>query len=159
LDKFDRNKRSWVMGRVKSKDTKPEVLVRSILHRLGFRFRKNRTDLPGRPDIVLPKHHKVILVHGCFWHGHRKCKRAIRPSSNKAFWERKLNTNMTRDRRNIRLLKQGGWHVLVIWTCQLGCITTIACRLEDFLSNSAEGVSVHGRRKKDQCSQSHSTVS
>jgi DNA mismatch endonuclease (patch repair protein) len=133
LDVFDKAKRSWIMARVKNKDTKPEITVRSIVHRLGFRFRKNRTDLPGRPDIVLPRHRKVIFVHGCFWHGHKNCKRAARPLNNKAFWQKKLDGNVARDRRNVRLLRKQGWRVMVIWQCQILNEKQLLNRIETFL--------------------------
>ena len=121
------------MARVKNKDTKPEVTVRSIVHRLGFRFRKNRTDLPGRPDIVLPRYRKVIFVHGCFWHGHTNCKRAARPSSNKAFWGKKLDGNIARDRMNIRILRKQGWRVITIWQCQIKHEKRLLNRIKTFL--------------------------
>ena len=121
------------MARVKNKDTKPEVTVRSIVHRLGFRFRKNRTDLPGRPDIVLPRYRKVIFVHGCFWHGHTNCKRAARPSSNKACWGKKLDGNIARDRMNIRILRKQGWRVITIWQCQIKHEKRLLNRIKTFL--------------------------
>ncbi len=121
------------MARVKNKDTKPEVTVRSIIHRLGFRFRKNRTDLPGRPDIVLPRYRKVIFVHGCFWHGHTNCKRATRPSSNKTFWGKKLDGNIVRDRKNIRMLRKQGWRVMTIWQCQIKHEKRLLNRIKTFL--------------------------
>jgi DNA mismatch endonuclease (patch repair protein) len=107
------------MSRIKNKDTKPELLVRSIIHKSGFRFRKNRTDLPGRPDIVLPRFRKIIFVHGCFWHGHKNCKRASLPSTNRKFWEDKINKNKARDRSNYKQLKKLGWSFLVLWQCDL----------------------------------------
>lgn len=134
MDIFDKSKRSWIMSRVKSSDTKPEIKIRSIVHRLGFRFRKNKSDLPGSPDIVLSKYHKVIFVHGCFWHGHPKCKRASRPSSNKVFWRKKLDANIARDKRNLKQLKQQGWKVLVIWECQIKDEKGLLMRLHNFLT-------------------------
>ena len=118
MDIFDKSKRSWIMSHVKGKDTKPEIIVRSIVHGLGFRFRKNKSDLPGKPDIVLAKHRKVIFVHGCFWHGHKKCSRASRPQSNKSFWTKKLDKNIARDKKTERELEFQGWNVLIIWTCE-----------------------------------------
>jgi len=140
LDKFDRSKRSWIMARVKNKDTRPEMLVRSIVHGLGFRFRKNRTDLPGRPDIVLPRHRKIIFVHGCFWHGHKKCARASRPSSNEAFWARKLDSNMLRDRRNTKMLRKQGWDVLVVWQCEITDTERILNRIQAFLEGDGNDI-------------------
>jgi DNA mismatch endonuclease, patch repair protein len=114
----DKKKRSWMMSRVKQKNTKPEVKVRSILHRLGYRFRINRKDLPGSPDIVLPKYETVIFVHGCFWHRHKKCSRATTPSTNKKYWNKKFEDNIARDKKKIRELKKLGWKVLIIWECE-----------------------------------------
>ena len=133
MDVFDKTKRSWIMARVKNKDTAPEITVRSIVHKLGFRFRKNRTDLPGRPDIVLPRHRKVIFVHGCFWHGHKNCKRAGRPASNKAFWRKKLDANIARDKKNAQTLRREGWKVMTIWQCQMRDENRLVNRIESFL--------------------------
>lgn len=135
MDKFDKDKRSLIMSRVKGKDTKPEVFIRSIVHRLGFRFRKNRPDLPGKPDIVLPKHRKVIFVHGCFWHGHNKCSRAVRPESNKAFWSEKLDKNIVRDRKNVRALRKLGWKVLIIWQCETKDAEALTGKIKAFLQD------------------------
>ena len=101
MDVFSPEKRSQVMSRIRSKDTKPEKIIRSILHKLGFRFRINRKDLPGKPDIVLPKYKTVIFVHGCFWHQHEGCKKSSRPKSNVDFWDRKLSANLMRDKEVI----------------------------------------------------------
>ena len=117
-DVFSKQKRSWIMSRVKGRDTKPEILVRSLVHRMGFRFRLHRPDLPGKPDIVLPRHGKVIFIHGCFWHGHKRCSKSKRPNSNNDFWNRKLNGNIKRDRQFHRELKRMGWNVLVVWECE-----------------------------------------
>lgn len=106
------------MAAVRGSDTRPEIIVRSIVHRLGFRFRKHKSGLPGNPDIVLARYHKIIFVHGCFWHGHRKCKRSSRPSSNRSFWEEKLDKNIRRDKKNMRILKSQGWKIIVVWGCQ-----------------------------------------
>ncbi len=133
MDVFDKSKRSWIMSRVKSENTKPEIYIRSIIHRWGFRFRKNRKDLPGSPDILLPKYRKAIFVHGCFWHGHKNCKRATRPASNKSFWRKKLDMNIQRDKRNLRALKAQGWQVLVVWECQIKNEKRLLNRLRHFL--------------------------
>lgn len=106
--------RSSAMSRVRGKDTTPELKVRRLLHSLGYRFRLHRKDLPGKPDIVLPKYKKVIFVHGCFWHLHR-CKEL--PKSNIDYWKEKLDENKRRDRRNRNRLKKIGWDVLVVWEC------------------------------------------
>lgn len=118
MDVFKKKKRSEIMARIKGRDTKPELLVRSIVHCMGYRFRLHARDLPGNPDIVLQRHRKAIFVHGCFWHGHKRCPRAARPASNIAFWREKLDSNVARDRRNINRLRKDGWRVLVVWQCQ-----------------------------------------
>ena len=106
------------MAAVRGKNTKPELRVRSTLHRNGFRFLLHRNDLPGKPDLVLPKYRMAIFVNGCFWHGH-DCKKGRRPATNKAFWQAKLDKNVERDRRNEEALSEAGWHVVVIWECEL----------------------------------------
>ena len=107
------------MSRVSGKNTKPELVVRSLLHKMGYRFRLHRKDLPGKPDIILPKYKKIIFVHGCFWHGHMDCPRAKRPTTNKKFWDEKLDKNMARDKATINNLKRLGWDVLIVWTCEV----------------------------------------
>ena len=107
------------MSRIRGKDTKPEIAVRSILHRMGYRFRLHRRDLPGKPDIVLPKHRTVVLVHGCFWHRHRGCKYAYTPKSRVQFWQKKFHENVERDRRNRKDLRKEGWKVIVVWECEV----------------------------------------
>jgi len=123
------------MSRVKGRDTKPEILVRSVVHRMGYRFRVHRKDLPGNPDIVLPKHGKVIFVHGCFWHGHKRCQRSKRPASNKRFWNRKLDGNIKRDKRFQRKLRRMGWKVLVVWQCETKDPERLLGKLERFLND------------------------
>lgn len=111
--------RSRNMSHVRGRNTKPELTVRRLLHSMGYRFRLHRKDLPGHPDIVLPKYHKVIFVHGCFWHGHEGCRKAARPSTNVDFWNRKLDGNLARDRRVREELTALGWGTIVIWQCEL----------------------------------------
>lgn len=105
------------MSRIGPKDTKPELLVRRLLHRMGFRFRLHRKDLPGRPDVVLPRHRTVVLVHGCYWHMHEGCPAGRLPTANRPFWESKLLKNRERDRRNVTALRRLGWRVVVLWEC------------------------------------------
>jgi DNA mismatch endonuclease (patch repair protein) len=105
MDVFSREKRSQIMSRVSGKNTKPELIVRSMLHSMGYRFRLHRSDLPGKPDITLPKYKKIIFVHGCFWHGHQDCQRAKRPTTNKKFWNEKLAKNIERDMLNMKNIK------------------------------------------------------
>lgn len=118
VDRLTRERRSWNMGRISGKDTGPELVVRRVLHRLGFRFRLHRKDLPGRPDIVLPGRATVVFVHGCFWHRHRNCRFAYTPKSRLEFWTAKFESNVERDRRNQRALRAAGWKVLTVWECQ-----------------------------------------
>ncbi|MBF0595387.1 MAG: DNA mismatch endonuclease Vsr [Candidatus Omnitrophica bacterium] len=120
MDHLSKKKRSWNMSRIRSKDTGPEKIVRSFLHRQGFRFRLHVKDLPGKPDIVLPKFKTVIFVHGCFWHRHSRCRLAATPKSNVAFWRQKLDANVTRFKRVSQDLKRAGWRVVVIWECGVG---------------------------------------
>ena len=119
-DYLTKEQRSWNMSRIRSKDTKPELVVRSLLHRMGYRFRLHRKDLPGKPDIVLPKYKTVIFVHGCFWHGHKVCKRGNMPKSNRDYWVQKIQKNIDRDKKHRKELKKMGWKVLTIWECQIG---------------------------------------
>jgi DNA mismatch endonuclease, patch repair protein len=113
--------RSWVMSRIRSGDTKPELLVRSILHRAGFRFTLRRRDLPGKPDIVFPKYKAVVFVHGCFWHWHRdpECKISKIPKSNKAFWKEKFTKTASRDKINEVRLTEIGWRIFTLWECKV----------------------------------------
>lgn len=122
MDSVTPERRSWNMGRIRGRDTKPEVLIRSALHRCGYRFRVHASDLPGRPDIVLPKHSTAVFVNGCFWHRHRGCRFAYSPKSNQAFWRRKFRENVARDARKEKELKEAGWRVVVIWECQIGTL-------------------------------------
>ena len=108
------------MASIRGKNTKPEIIVRRFLHRLGFRFRLHRRDLPGRPDIVLPKYRTVVEVRGCFWHRHEGCPFAYMPQSNREFWEAKLNGNRERDQRNLQELTKLGWRAIEVWECELG---------------------------------------
>jgi DNA mismatch endonuclease (patch repair protein) len=112
------------MSAVRSTETEIERTLRSYLHRKGFRFRKNVRDLPGRPDIVLPKYRCAIFVHGCFWHHHKNCKRAKLPSTRIAFWSKKIGDNVKRDLRQIRALRKDGWKVITVWECSLRGDTT-----------------------------------
>jgi DNA mismatch endonuclease (patch repair protein) len=124
--------RSENMRAIRGKDTKPELVVRSLVHRLGYRFRLHRSDLPGKPDMVFPARRKVIFVHGCFWHSHR-CKAGLTPNTNKEFWAKKLRSNELRDQRTLDSLKKLNWKTLVIWQCQLKDAGKLHRRIERFL--------------------------
>ncbi len=136
MDSLTPEKRSWNMGRIRSKNTKPEIIVRSILHHLGYRFRIHRRDLPGTPDIVLPKYNSIIFVHGCFWHRHPGCSYAYMPKSRIEFWEQKFTDTIKRDERTMDALTKLGWKVLIIWECELKEPEAVVKKLESFLSNS-----------------------
>ncbi len=107
------------MSSVKSQDTKPEIIVRKYLFGNGFRFRKNVSAMPGKPDIVLPKYKAVVFVHGCFWHGHKGCRHADLPKSNLEYWKSKIEKNIDRDAKNVDLLVNAGWKVIVLWECYI----------------------------------------
>ena len=118
MDRLSHEQRSALMSRVKTKGTKPELVVRSALHRLGYRYRLHRKDLPGKPDLVFPSRHKAIFVHGCFWHGH-DCSRGKLPQTNEEFWKTKIDKNKARDEGVIKTLQSLGWEVLVVWECEI----------------------------------------
>jgi DNA mismatch endonuclease (patch repair protein) len=118
-DTFSRKKRSWIMSRIKGRDTKPEKTVQTILKRMGCHIRRYDKTLPGSPDIVLKSLKKVIFINGCFWHGHKLCQRSRRPATNRAFWNEKIDGNIRRDLRVRRQLKRLGWDVLALWECQI----------------------------------------
>jgi len=118
MDNLDQTTRSWVMSRVHSKNTVPELKVRKALHAAGFRYRLHLADLPGKPDIVLPKYRTVVFVNGCLWHWHG-CKRSRMPVANREYWERKIEKNIARDLQSHKELEDAGYNVRVIWECQL----------------------------------------
>lgn len=134
-DTFSPQARSAIMRAVKSKNTRPEMLVRSLLHRAGYRFRLHRNDLPGRPDIIFPGRRKIIFVHGCFWHSHSDpaCTRARVPKSRADYWIAKLESNAKRDRETAAALEGAGWKSLVIWECELRDLEAVLSRLRAFL--------------------------
>ena len=136
VDVLSPEQRHKCMSRIRSTDTKPEILVRKLVHRLGYRFRLHCGDLPGKPDLVLRRHKKVIFVHGCFWHMHddSDCKLSRLPKSRLNYWKPKLIYNKNRDKRNIETLKKEGWSVLTVWECQLKDIDVLKRKLTEFLS-------------------------
>ena len=129
MDSLSPERRSWNMSQIRGRDTKPEVAVRSVLHRLGIRFRLHSKGLPGKPDIVLPGRKTVVFVHGCFWHRHVGCNQCYFPKSNIEFWQNKFAGNQERDQRNIVKLKEAGWRVVVVWECELSNIAKLRSRL------------------------------
>ena len=129
MDTLTPEHRSWNMSRIKGSNTAPECLVRSLLHRMGYRFRLHRKDLPGRPDIVLPKHETVVLVHGCYWHRHAGCRFAYTPKSNTDFWKAKFNENVRRDAIQFSQLNDLGWRVIIVWECETKDPTVLAERV------------------------------
>lgn len=135
VDRISEEKRSWNMSRIKGSDTKPEIYVRSFLHRNGFRFRLNRKDLTGKPDIVLPKYTTVVFIDGCFWHRHVGCKYSYTPKSNTSFWEKKFSNNIKRVVQvNMELVK-AGWKVIRIWECEVPDEDTLRWRLLHVLNS------------------------
>jgi DNA mismatch endonuclease, patch repair protein len=124
--------RSWLMGRVRQKDTTPEMVVRRLIHSMGYRYRLHRRDLPGRPDLVFSKLRKVIFVHGCYWHRH-DCKKATMPSSNVDYWAKKFAENVTRDNKAVAELMSLGWVSMVVWECETRDIGALAASLSAFL--------------------------
>src|SRR5437016_973882 len=122
------------MARVQTKHTKPEIAVRRHVHGMGLRYRLHSAQLPGKPDLVLVRHKKAIFVHGCFWHGHKGCARAGRPSTNKNFWRIKLDSNLARDIRNRRALRKLGWKVLTVWECETRNELALNKKLHRFLT-------------------------
>ena len=132
--------RSERMSRVRGRDTKPEIRVRRMVHALGYRFRLGRRDLPGKPDIVLPRHKAIIFVHGCFWHRHPdpSCRLARMPKSRIEFWEPKLNANQARDGKVLAELENLGWRVLTVWECELKNEPALKLKLETFLTDEID---------------------
>ena len=140
-DIFAPEKRHEIMQNVKTKNTAPEIKLRSLLHKNGFRFRVNRKDLPGKPDIVLPKYRAVIFVHGCFWHGH-DCPRGQRPQTNADFWNQKIDRNVIRDKSDVSLLESLGWRVLIVWECVIKKKNeaVLLSRVKEFLLHSTNTI-------------------
>jgi DNA mismatch endonuclease (patch repair protein) len=134
MDVLTREQRSRCMSRIRSKNTRPELVVRSIVHRLGFRYALHRRDLPGCPDLVLPRHRAVVFIHGCYWHMHACRFGAVIPKTNAVFWQTKRTGNVKRDARNLKSLRRDKWRVLVVWECQTKDLDKLSARLTRFLS-------------------------
>ena len=135
MDHVGKARRSEIMSSIRSNDTQPEKAVRSLIHRMGYRFRLHVNTLPGKADIVLPRHRKVVFVHGCFWHAHAHCSKGRPPRSNLSFWLPKLTANRKRDRRAVSNLRRQGWDVLVVWQCQLRQPEALKAALRRFLKH------------------------
>ena len=133
VDVLTPQQRRFNMSRIRSRDTRPEMIVRSIVHGMGFRYRLHKRDLPGKPDLVLVRHRKIIDVHGCFFHMHDCRYGKVRPATNAEFWRAKRQSNVNRDRRNIEALKNAGWQVLIVWECETKNQDSLQEILTDFL--------------------------
>jgi len=136
-DVHSKETRSYNMSRIRSKDTKPEMLVRRFLHKNGFRYRLHVRNLPGKPDIVLPKYKTVIFIHGCFWHGHEGCRYYVVPKTRTEWWLNKINGNIANDNNAAAILKDAGWKIITLWECELKK-TTITTSLENLLKTLPE---------------------
>lgn len=137
MDTVSKAIRSWNMSRIRCSDTAPERAVRSLLHRMGYRFRLHCKALPGRPDVVLPRYRTVVLVHGCFWHRHKSCRFAYVPKTREEFWQAKFDANVARDQVVFRSLRAQGWHVIVVWECETRNVTRLARRFTSALRKSS----------------------
>jgi DNA mismatch endonuclease (patch repair protein) len=135
VDVHTKKQRSYNMSQIHSKDTRPEIVVRSMVHRMGYRYRLHKKELPGKPDLVLARHRKIIFVHGCFWHMHNCRYGKVVPQTNVKFWQKKRLGNVARDKRNIRKLRTAGWKVLVVWECQARDTRQLIKKLESFLTS------------------------
>lgn len=133
MDTVSPQRRSEIMARVRAKDTGPEMVVRRLVHGMGYRYRLHRRSLPGTPDLVFPGRRKVIFVHGCFWHRHPGCAAARVPKARQEFWLAKLQGNSERDSRNVRALRHQGWGVMTIWECELKDMARVGARIGRFL--------------------------
>lgn len=135
MDRLSLERRSWLMSRVRSKDTTTEMAIRSALHAMGYRYRVNFKKLPGKPDLAFTKRRKAIFVNGCFWHSHEGCRYGRLPKSRVAFWAEKMDKNRERDAGNIAALTELGWKVLVVWQCELKEFERVLTKIHDFLEN------------------------
>jgi DNA mismatch endonuclease (patch repair protein) len=134
-DVHNASQRSFNMAQIRSRNTKPEVLVRRLVHSMGYRFRLHRKDLPGCPDLVFPRLRKIILVHGCFWHSHQCRFGIVQPKTNAEFWQRKRLATIDRDAAQLQKLTDLGWHVLVVWECEVRNTEELRAALAQFLAS------------------------
>jgi len=135
MDRLSPERRSWLMSRVKSRDTRPEMAVRRMVFAMGYRYRLHGRHLPGKPDLVFSSRRKVLFVHGCFWHGHEGCRLSGIPKTNIGFWQSKIVSNRERDTRNLQELSTLGWSALAVWQCELKNEEEIAQKIHDFLES------------------------
>ena len=135
VDVHTKEQRSFNMSRIRNKNTRPEMIVRSLVHRMGYRYALHRKDLPGHPDIILTRHRKIIFVHGCFWHMHKCRYGRVTPATNANFWQTKREGNVARDKRNLSKLRKDGWKVLTIWECETRHQEKLTKKLVNFLSS------------------------
>jgi len=133
VDVLTPQQRSFNMSRIRSRDTRPEMIVRSIVHRSGYRYRLHKKELPGKPDVVLVRYRKIIDVHGCFFHVHNCRYGTVVPATNAKFWRTKRLSNVERDKRNLRALKRDGWSVMIVWECETRDLPKLRKRVEKFL--------------------------
>lgn len=136
MDIVSPEKRSRMMAGIKGKNTRPEMVVRKMVHGMGFRYRLHRKDLQGSPDLVFPRLRKVIFVHGCFWHRHPGCRFAYTPKSNIQFWLKKLEANSRRDAQALKTLEALGWEILVVWECEVSNLPSLSRKLNSFLASN-----------------------
>lgn len=148
VDRLTEEHRSWLMSRVRSKDTGPEMRVRSAVHKLGLRFRLYRKELPGKPDLVLKRHMIALFVHGCFWHQHRRCRFAMIPKSRTAFWRKKFLANSARDIKVRKELQKLGWRVVVIWECETRGDQLQKILVSRIRSPAHTSITLHNSRRK-----------
>ncbi|MBZ9678694.1 DNA mismatch endonuclease Vsr [Mesorhizobium sp. ES1-1] len=133
IDRISKERRSANMARIRSKNTEPEMRVRQVAHRFGYRFRLHRKDLPGKPDLVFPARRKVIFVHGCFWHRHDGCIDCSVPKSRQDYWEPKFERTKARDKESLQLLNEAGWSAMIIWDCETKTEAELLAAISDFL--------------------------
>lgn len=151
MDKVTGEKRSWNMSRVRSSNTKPELLVRSFLYKMGYRFRLHVKKLPGTPDIVLPKYRTVIFVHGCFWHGHSDCKGGEIPKTRHQFWQDKIFENVSRDKKTFNELDLQNWRIAIVWGCALknnSAINNTSNNLDEWIRSGADNLELPGKDRR-----------
>jgi DNA mismatch endonuclease, patch repair protein len=133
MDTISQQRRSAVMGKIKGRNTKPEIAVRKLVHSMGYRYRLHRKDLPGTPDLVFPARNKIVFVHGCFWHRHPGCRFAYSPKSNIDFWNKKFAANIERDKRVKHQLESLGWKTLAVWECEVSKLSLLQKHIKGFL--------------------------